>query len=84
MAFGWGPPGALRRTFSRTMTVLLTGVAAGTPDAAGTYAADTVHGRVQQRLEGMAADLSRFSGLRTHAQPEITGNGVRMPPVGIN
>jgi predicted ATP-dependent protease len=40
---------------------ILTGIPAGVPDANGTYPADTVHGRVSQRIAADATRFQRFS-----------------------
>ena len=45
---------------------LLSGVPAGERRADGTYAPDTIHGRVQRRLRELATHLADYGGTRRH------------------
>jgi Lon-like ATP-dependent protease len=54
---------------------LLTGIPAGSPDARGDYAIDSVYGRVQKRLAKMARDAREA----LKAERDEAGNGLTVP-----
>jgi hypothetical protein len=57
---------------------LLTGVPAGEPSSDGSYAPDTVHGRVQARLAAYALDLERY-GRPRHSSRKVHSRTARTP-----